>query len=757
MMWKNVYYSFPIQLFLLHIRKNYLLLALWALLFAIVLESFGTVLGIPFLFLDPEYLNQVSWQGFFFIGLGLGIFTIAFHMTTYILDGVKFKFLAVVKRPFLQFTINNSLIPLLFYGVFVFQGVRFQLSNAHDNHFFIVELIGGFLVGLILIYLIIFLYLTLTHKDFFVLFADEIEKKMKKSAIPRANMLKRIQENKKVQFNVTHYFDSSLRFKEATKDLSQFERLKLLRVFDQNHLNLFIIQMILVVFIFFLSAFREEPYLQIPAAASALLLMSVVTMMVGALAFWLREWATPVVFILLLLFNSFSDSSFFQRPYPAFGLNYQSDPASYALEDLDKIFPKDSVQEDVDLSLGILERWRSTFPTDVKPRLILVTTSGGGQRAAVWTLKVLQEAEQASKGQLMKHTRLMTGASGGMIGAAFFRELYWRSLYDHQIILNNPEYLHQISSDNLNPIIFTLLVNDLLIRTKYFSYQGKEYLKDRGFSFENQLNINTKGVLNKPLYAYRIPEYTAQIPLMPITPLITNDGRKLIISATSMSYLGISYGENQDTKELFRGLDFVRFFKHQDAEKLRFLTALRMGATFPFITPQINLPSKPVIATMDAGLSDNYGMRDALGFLYVFKEWIAENTSGVTLITIRDSEKNKTIEKEISTHFLQKLFIPLKSIYSNWDKVQTLNNESLFYYLKQNLGFEVDRIEFEYATSDLENELKDNNEGVLVKTQRASLNWRLTNKEKNSIIDNIRHPLNQSALEKVRNIEYVKR
>ncbi len=733
-----------------------MLLILWALLFAIVLEKFGMVLGIPFLFLDPEYLNQVSWQGFFFIGLGVGVFSIAFHMTTYILDGIKFKFLAVVKRPFLQFSINNSLIPFLFYLIFIYQVVRFQLNNDNQSFLHIAGLIAGFLLGLIVIYLLIFLYLSFTNKDFFVLFADEIEKKIKKTTIPRANMLKRIKDNKANQFHVTHYLDSSLKFRTVTMELSQYDRLKLLRVFDQNHLNLFIIQMVLVIFIFVLSAFREEPYLQLPAAASALLLMSIVTMIVGALAFWLREWATLAVFLFLILFNSFSDSSLLQRPYPAFGLNYDAEPAPYTIEDLDKIFAKDSVQEDIDLSLQILEKWRGNFPADTKPKLILITTSGGGQRAALWTLKVLQEAEKASGQQLIKHTRLITGASGGMIGAAFFRELYLQNLTDDQIVLNNPTYLHQISSDNLNPIIFTLLVNDLLIRTKYFSYQGKEYLKDRGFSFENQLNINTKGVLDKPLYAYKIPEYQAQIPLMPITPLITNDGRKLIISATPMSYLGISFGDTPLTKELFRGIDFVRFFKNQDAEKLRFLTALRMGATFPFITPQINLPSDPVIATMDAGLSDNYGMRDALGFLFVFKEWIQENTSGVTLITIRDSEKNKAIEKEISTRFLQKLFVPLKSIYSNWDKVQTLNNESLYYYLRQNLGFELDRIEFEYATSDLGIVSPNESENVFQKSQRASLNWRLTQREKTFILDNINHPLNQSALNKIKQIQYVK-
>jgi hypothetical protein len=59
-MWDKFFYSFPIQLFLLHLRKNIALVGIWVLLSFIVLESFGKVLGIPYLFLDPEYLNEVT-------------------------------------------------------------------------------------------------------------------------------------------------------------------------------------------------------------------------------------------------------------------------------------------------------------------------------------------------------------------------------------------------------------------------------------------------------------------------------------------------------------------------------------------------------------------------------------------------------------------------------------------------------------------------------------------------------------------------
>ena len=105
-MWQNFVRSFPIQLFILHLKKNLSLLLIWLVLLGFVLQQFGVVLGIPYLFLDPEYLNEVSWLSFFWMGLGLAVFTMTFHMTTYIMDGWRFSFLAVVHRPFIHFCFN---------------------------------------------------------------------------------------------------------------------------------------------------------------------------------------------------------------------------------------------------------------------------------------------------------------------------------------------------------------------------------------------------------------------------------------------------------------------------------------------------------------------------------------------------------------------------------------------------------------------------------------------------------------------------
>ena len=66
-----------------------------------------------------------------------------------------------------------------------------------------------------------------------------------------------------------------------------------------------------------------------------------------------------------------------------------------------------------------LTNWRKATGQDL-PKLILVATTGGAYRASFWTTVVLDELTGGLGPDFHRHIRLITGASGGMVGAAYF-------------------------------------------------------------------------------------------------------------------------------------------------------------------------------------------------------------------------------------------------------------------------------------------------------------------------------------------------
>ena len=752
-MFKALYYSFPVQLLVHNIRNNQVMLLLWVLLFAVVTQNFGKVLGIPYLFLDPEYMYKVDFWSFFVVGLVMGAYTMAFHITCYILDSTKFPFLGTLSRPFSKFCVNNSIIPLAFLITYLVCIIQFQLEYEYNTPYRISVYIGGLLSGFSLILIAIFLYFRFTNTDIFRLVANNVNKRLKKIKLARANVIRRLAAAKKKPSKISYYLDLRLRPQKILLEQKYFDKQAVLKVFDQNHLNSVIIELIVLFLILALGIFRDNIFFQIPAAASSFLLLTIILMFAGALSYWLRSWTITVVIAALVVLNYASGFPFLNNTYQAYGLNYSIDPADYSLEKLQAHNQDKLYLSDKESTLQILENWRKKFPIEEKPKMVFICTSGGGQRSALWTMRALQTADSLTEGRLMKQTMLMTGASGGMVGAGYFRELILRRNQGEPINPYAPLYLDRISRDNLNPIIFSLLVNDLFIKYQHFTYGGHFYLKDRGYAFEQQLSLNTEGFMDKPLSAYREPEQQSLIPMMLVAPSITNDGRKLFISPQHVSYMNT--GDLEDYKvmnEKIKGIDFLRYFQDHGAENLRFLSALRMAATFPYVTPNISLPSNPPMETMDSGISDNFGIEDATRFLYVFREWIADNTSGVVFVSVRDSEKDSPIEKNVSPTLFQKFFTPIRNIYKNWTYIQDIKNDNLIEFAKTWYEGKIERVDLQYIPRTIfkdepvQTEAQENKKLEKEEIERASLNWHLTTREKKNILDNIYLNINQEAL-----------
>ena len=356
--------------------------------------------------------------------------------------------------------------------------------------------------------------------------------------------------------------------------------------------------------------------------------------------------------------------------------------------------------------------------------------SGGGNRSATFTTNVLQRLVRVCGGNLLDRTFMITGASGGMLGASYYRELVNRK--KKGVDPGDRKYVEDISQDLLNSIFTSFVARDLAAPAQKFSVGDYEYVKDRGYAFEQKLDFNTRGFLNRQLKDIEPEERDAKIPLMFFNSVITRDGRKMIISTQPVSFLMRPPHDSSLAQPIDPdAVDFRAMFKKQDPMNMRLLTALRMNATFPYVLPNVWLPSKPVIDVMDAGLRDNYGQEMAVRFIQVFREWIDENTSGVVLIHIRDRVKGGWDHPYESTNITELFTKPLLLLQFNWYKMQDYNQNDLMSLMHESMGDDFKRISFQYVPQK--------------EDAGAALNFHLTKREKRNIFEALDNANNKAC------------
>ncbi len=733
-------------------------MSFWILLFSIITSNMGKNIGLPYLFLDPEYLHEVTFKSMLIMGISYGVFTISFFITSYIIDSHRFAFLGTIKYPFVKYCLNNSIIPFLFFITYLYKFIQFQkqFGFENDGDIFIEAL--AFILGASVTILIIFAYFRRTNRDVFPDIAQNLDSTLRKKKINTVQVIKKLKDAKKKRYTILSYLELNGRIRRVDQEY-KYDKLRLLKIIDQHHLNAVSVEIFVFVTIMVIGIFRDREIFQIPAAASGLLFSSFIIMFTGAFSYWLRGWAITGVITLLVVLNILVKKEIIHSHYEAFGLNYETEKAKYSKATIKELNSEKNFKKDKESTIQILNNWRAKFPEDKKPKMIFLCFSGGGQRSAMWTTNTLRFVDSTLNGELMNHTMLITGASGGLVGASYYREIYLRYLENKIPTPHDPKYTDNIGKDILNPMIFSLVVSDIFLRFQKFKFNDHSYYKGRGYAFEEQLNSNTESFLNKRLIDYQKPEQEGKIPMLIMSPSIINDGRKLHISAQHVSYMSRpEHTSDSLYKPRFKGIDFMRLFEKQEAKNVRFLSALRMSATFPYITPNVHLPSEPTMEIMDAGLSDNFGITDAVRFMYTFKDWIAENTGGVVIVSIRDTEKDREVKQFVKKSIWNKMFNPIGGLLNNWDAIQDFKNESNIEYGSSWFNSSLDFVSFEYIPQpkdwDLLKEKHLNLESLEEKKEqeRASLSWHLTTREKHSIKRTIYEKNNQKALNTLRNL-----
>jgi hypothetical protein len=405
----------------------------------------------------------------------------------------------------------------------------------------------------------------------------------------------------------------------------------------------------------------------------------------------------------------------------------------YNYDHLRDLFTKERFMADKSQEETRLDNWKKNVADSAAPPLVVITVSGGGSRAAYWTFRTLQYLDSASHGKLFKNTVLIAGASGGLIGAT-----YWRSIHDAYLqgkIKNpyEPRYQENIGKDLLNAIVFSLACVDLISPFNKISLGGYSYTRDRGYAMEQEMIRNTDGLLDKNMGYFKQREAKGIIPQLIINGTIINDGRKLMMTNQPVAYLTQPEYSLNDPFPPIDAVDFAAFFADQDPYNIRLTSQLRMNATFPFVLPVVRLPSQPRMNIMDAGLRDNFGSEIASRYIFSLRDWIQKNAGNVICLEIRDTREFDVSSNSDQSSFSGMITDPFFVIQNKWEAFQSYGHGFLKDYSPFFLGSKLKYVTFQYVP-------KESKKAV-------ALNFHLSQREKEDLYQSLDNDGNQAAIE----------
>ena len=727
----DIYNSFPVQLFILHFRKYQVLLVFWYILVSTINSDFMKGYGADALFFAPEYLGSVNAISAAIVGVALGVFVMSWNITTFILHSKRCKFLATVEQPFLEYCLNNFGLPLLFILFYFIKLYHFdegkELMNAGDILVLVAGIVGGFI-----------LLLTFSFAYFF-----GAEKSIRRSIAPKR---KNGNENNSLPGSISqpseysslvvnNYLTTRFRFRKV-RTVEHYGQDFLDLVFKRHHFSGIISIVLAFMFLILLGFYMDAKFFQVPAAASILIFLAVMMALIGSLTYFLQSWSLPFFIVLVLGLNMLYQYGIIDPRNKAYGLNYTNtnERPAYTFESLKGLCGPVKIGADKANMIRILDNWKKK-QKEARPVMIFINVSGGGLRSATFVMNTLQHLDSITHGDLMNHTMMISGSSGGMLAAAYYRELCRQKLKGRAISIYDPSFTDNISQDLLNTLFSSMIARDVFSPTQRFSAGGYKYIKDRGYAFEQKLNENCKGLLGGQLKDYSEDEQASRIPLMVFNSTITRDGRRMMICSQPISFMMKPTIYAADTSASPDAVDFTALFARQNPLNIRLLTALRMNATFPYVLPNVWLPTDPVIDVMDAGLRDNFGQETTLRFVENFRDWIFKNTGGVVIVQLRDrvvDNWQQPFETGAITDVITK---PATILQQDLFKLQDYAESDQFSYMHDAMDSGLNRIVFMYVPENEEN--------------RAALNFHLTATEKRDIKTSFDNAYNQDKLKKL--------
>ena len=257
-----------------------------------------------------------------------------------------------------------------------------------------------------------------------------------------------------------------------------------------------------------------------------------------------------------------------------------------------------------------------------EPVIIAVAAGGGGGSAAFWTTRVLAGLHHDNGGRFTDSIHMLSSVSGGSIGALYFIDSLDTSA-------PADDALATARHSTLEPIAWGLAYPDLW---RFFSIRPPNPLHDRGWAFEEALDREVRH------HGARLSEWRADMvagrkPAVLFNATASETGERIVLSPLHF------IDRNALTLDRIYG----------NESDLRTVTAARLSATFPWVTPLAKARGrrspKDSFHIGDGGYYDNAGVVTLI-------EWARQaielaRTSGVRkmlFVNIRVSDQSPAMQ-----------------------------------------------------------------------------------------------------------------
>ncbi|MBN3883225.1 MAG: patatin-like phospholipase family protein [Nostoc sp. JL34] len=455
-----------------------------------------------------------------------------------------------------------------------------------------------------------------------------------------------------------------------------------------------------------------------PALLYVLLITSMVTLVYGGATFYFDYFRIPVL-IIFIVFSALS--------YVAFDVNH--------------FFPVNKFKDSEDKKRGDSDS--TNFPEVLEKRLqhqkgertlVIICASGGGIQAAGWTVQVLSGLQELLGESFTKAIGLISAVSGGSVGTMYYLDRFNKDGFleeSEQEKYDKTNSFYAATRDSLDAVGWGLVYLDLwrfigfpfLVNPKFD--RGTAVETDWQGEMKEPKNIKTFGTWRKQIFDGEIP-----IPVFNAT-LVENGWRFLITPVT--------FSKAPEKK-------FTDFNTLYEAYDMNVVTAARLSATFPYVSPicrsSVNIPNQNYHVA-DGGYFDNSGFVTAAEWLdEQLNEWSKTenslNVKRVLILQINPFPKSASTENvQGNGGWFMATIGPLLAMFKVRDPVLASRNAKEADLLAKKWENKVDiqyfpiffpsesEIPPEFAVSEF---YKDGR-------YRLPLSWKLTDREKQAIQD----------------------